>query len=254
MYIYQCVFTDINPTPSTSLIPNERKFVKMNFGHVYIFGAVTGNSSNEKTLDLVKIYGNFEKKTFAQSSLYCCLRYNYGAKKLIRRVTPLVKRRFQSAADMWSYYLACPNTNNLNELNMTLFGYKDVVAGHSIESQTMPPLMPDDNIAIDTKTLSEVAVTVDSYSCEEKDVTYVKPFQPLKTPGKIAIGTKTAFGSINPEQIIEWMETYKYIGVDKIVSYYMKILNADALKVLKYYESTGYLDLTFYEPAAEGKY
>ena len=85
-------------------------------------------------------------------------------------------------------------------------------------------------------------------------MTCVKPFQTLKTPGQIAIGTKTAFGSINSEQIIEWMETYKYIGVDKVVSYYMKILNADALKVLKYYESTGYLDLTFYEPAAEGKY
>ena len=85
-------------------------------------------------------------------------------------------------------------------------------------------------------------------------MSYVKPFHPLITPGKIAIGTKTAFGSINPEQIIEWMETYRYIGVDKVVSYYVKILNADALKVLKYYESTGFLDLTFYEPAAEGKY
>ena len=91
-------------------------------------------------------------------------------------------------------------------------------------------------------------------SCEETDVTYVKPFHPLITPGKIAIGTKTAFGSINPEQIIEWMETYRYIGVDKVVSYYVKILNADALKVLKYYESIGFLDLIFYEPAAEGKY
>ena len=252
--IIHFTFTDINPIPTTALITNERKFVKMKFGHFYIFGAATGNSSNEKTFDLVKIYGNFERKSFAKSPFYCCFKYNNGAKKLIKRVTPLVNRKFQSAADMWSYYLACPNTNNLSELNRTLFGDKAVAGGHNNGSQTTPPLKSNDNNTIDTHTLVEVAVTADNFSCEEKDVSYVKPFHPLITPGKIAIGTKTAFGSINPEQIIEWMETYRYIGVDKVVSYYVKILNADALKVLKYYESTGFLDLTFYEPAAEGKY
>ena len=97
------------------------------------------------------------------------------------------------------------------------------------------------------------AVTVANYTCSESHVSYVGPFFPLKEPNKIALGTKTAYANIDAEMIIEWMETYKYLGVDKVLTYYMESINSDAFDVLQYYASTGILDLFYYEPANEGK-
>ena len=213
------------------LLPNislngtvERKFTKMKFGHLFVFGAVTGNHSKAQTINIVKIYGSLEKKTFGKSPLYCCFKFDNS----VKRVTPIVKRLFQVPAGMWSFYLACPILIDSDEASATM-------------SST------------ENKVPTNVAVTVDDYGCDEDDVTYVQPYRPWKMPGKIAIGSKTSFGTIDPELIIEWMEAYKYIGVDKVVTYIVRTINADALNVLKYYESTGFLDLSFYDLAGEGK-
>ena len=69
---------------------------------------------------------------------------------------------------------------------------------------------------------------------------------------KLALGTQLAYGNISAEIIIEWMETYKYLGVNKVVTYYYKDLNENALKVLKYYHDSEFLDLYYFIPAAEG--
>ena len=45
------------------------------------------------------------------------------------------------------------------------------------------------------------------------------------------------------------METYRYLGVDKIVTYKHKGLNTATAKVLDHYASTGFLDLFLYEHA-----
>ena len=74
----------------------------------------------------------------------------------------------------------------------------------------------------------------------------------MKEPEKIVIGSKLAYGNISAELVIEWIEAMKYIGVDKIVTYYLKSLNTDALNVLRYYASEGFVDLFFHEPANEG--
>ena len=214
------------------LLPNislngtvERKFTKMKFGHLFIFGAVTGNHSKAQTINIVKIYGSLEKKTFGKSPLYCCFKFDTS----VKRVTPIVKRLFQVPAGMWSFYLACPILIDPDE-----------------SSATMPS-------STENKVPTNVAVTADNYGCEEDDVAYVQPYRPWKMPGKIAIGSKTSFGTLDPELIIEWMEAYKYIGVDKVVTYIVRTINADALNVLKYYESTGFLDLSFYDLAGEGQ-
>ena len=75
----------------------------------------------------------------------------------------------------------------------------------------------------------------------------------MKEPEKIVIGSKLAYGNISAELIIEWVEAMKYIGVDKIVTYYLRSLNTDALNVLRYYASEGVVELYFHEPANEGK-
>ena len=90
-------------------------------------------------------------------------------------------------------------------------------------------------------------------TCSENHVTFVQPYFPFKEPAKIVIGSKFAYGNVSAELIIEWIEAMKYIGVDKIVTYYLRTLNADALNVLQHYASEGIVDLYFHELANEGK-
>ena len=82
---------------------------------------------------------------------------------------------------------------------------------------------------------------------------YVPPHFPAHEPQKIVIGSKLAYGSIEAEQIIEWVEAMRYIGVNKIVTYFLSSLNTDAMNVLRHYASDGFVDLYFYDPANEGK-
>ena len=98
-----------------------------------------------------------------------------------------------------------------------------------------------------------LAVTING-TCSENHVTYVQPYFPVKEPEKIVICSKLTYGNVSAELMIEWIESMKYIGVDKIVAYYMRGLNRDALNVLYHYASDGILDLFFYEPANEGKH
>ena len=85
-------------------------------------------------------------------------------------------------------------------------------------------------------------------------MTYVPPYFPVKEPEKIVIGSKAAYGNISAEMIIEWVEAMRYIGEDKIVTYFLRSLNTDAVNVLFHYASEGVIDLYLYEPANEGSY
>ena len=196
-----------------------REFTRMKYGPMFIFGVAAGNTTEETSWDIFKIYGNYQRNVYHESNLTCCFKYTRGDSALYASSIPLKKRLFSVAASLWTYYLACPN---------------------ELRSEGLIPV--------------GAAVALGTNTCNETSVTYVEPYFPLKeATKKIAIGTKTAFANMSAELIIEWMEAYKYLGVDKVVTYYLKNLNKDALKVLEYYESTGIMDLFFYEPALEGK-
>ncbi len=48
----------------------------------------------------------------------------------------------------------------------------------------------------------------------------MKPYFALKQPeGHITITTKFAYGKVNPEQVVSYLETVKYFGVDKVITY-----------------------------------
>ena len=190
----------------------------MKFGPIFIFGVAAGNTSENDTWDILKVYGSLDSEAYGKPNLTCCFKFVNASDTLFRSVVPLVRRFFQVKAAMWSYYLACPNIKN--------------------SGMTIP---------------IGVAVKLSNITCSEDQVSYVRPYFPLKEPTKIAIGTKTAFANISAELIIEWMEAYKYLGVNKVVTYYMNNINSDALKVLQFYETTGILDLFYYEPANEGE-
>ena len=147
----------------------------MKFGPLYIFGVVGGSSTGEKIWDHFRVYGLLDRYEFGDADLSCCLMYKQNGTINITGVTPLVKRMFLISAEMWNFYVACPNTKSI-------FG-----------------IIPQG-----------VAVTAFRFSCSENHVTYVMPYYPAKKSNKMAIGTKTAFGDVNAEQIIEWMEAYRY--------------------------------------------
>ena len=204
---------------STETKTIHRQFVQMKYGSIYLFGVAAGNTSQNAIWDTVKIYGGLDKQRAGRVHFSCCLAYKDGNFLVYEQERPVRIRAFQVASPIWSIHLTCINLRHVN--------------------RTVPV---------------GAAITIKPYTCNDSDVTYVQPYFPLRQTGtKIAIGTKTAYGNVSAESIIEWMEAYKHLGVDKVVSYYISTINTDALKVLQYYASTGILDLFYYEPAASGR-
>lgn len=190
----------------------------MKYGPVYIFGAAAGNSSPYASWDLMKIYGGLDRGWYNKSKFRCCLAYKDDGKVNLVKVFPARARGFMVSSAIWSLHVTCFNVKH---------------------DEKMVPL--------------GAALTIDGYNCSRDHVRYVSPYFPQReTSEKVAIGTKTAYGNISAELIIEWMEAWRYIGVDKVIAFYIKSINEKALRVLQYYVSTGILDLYFYEPAASG--
>ena len=195
-------------------------YTKMNYGPVFILGAAAGNSSWQGDWDIVKIYGIVNMKDFRHVKFRCCLKYRSRSdKNATFKVDPMNVVKFWKTAILRAHHFTCPNIK-----------HKD---------GTLPV---------------GVGLTKDKLSCEDSNVNYIKPFTPLKEPDiTLAIGTKLAFGNISAEMIIEWMEMYKFLGVDKVVTYYVDEINKRALQVLRYYASTKFLDLYHHKAADSGK-
>ena len=67
----------------------------------------------------------------------------------------------------------------------------------------------------------------------------------------MAICTKIAYGYLNPEMVVEWMEYYKYMGVNHVVVFTFN-LAADALTVLKFYEKQDFVEVLPFDFPAKG--
>ena len=66
--------------------------------------------------------------------------------------------------------------------------------------------------------------------------------QMQKSRTTFALCNNDVYGIISAELIIEWIETYRYLGLDKVVTYVLKDLNVVAKKVLLYYCNIGFVD------------
>jgi hypothetical protein len=87
-----------------------------------------------------------------------------------------------------------------------------------------------------------VSVVLGSKKCPSDSKYYVKlNIGPTERNPKLAICTKLTYDDVDPIPIVEWFETQRILGVDKVVTYPYR-LSANALKVLQYYESVGFLD------------
>ena len=194
-----------------------RYFTQMKYGHAYIFGVAMANSSREANWDLIKLYASIDKHLL-RTSVSCCLKYLNRSQSEIYRQTPEIVRFSKTGSRLTAYHLTCLNVK--------------------------PGIIPNG-----------IGVTIDNNTCADTQVRYRKPFLPYQeSETKLAVCTKMCYGSRRAELIIEWMETYIYLGVDKVISYFLTDLNNDTKTVLEYYETTGILELYHFEPAASGKH
>ena len=191
-------------------------FTKMKYGPMYIFGVTIGNSTSSAHWDIIKIRASMGLIYAKERHFICCLKY--------------IDKR---------YYIRQPVTA-FNKRHK----HEPLSASHFTCKNPRPGVVPDG-----------VALSLNNQTCSDEHVTYRKPEAPQREPGvKLAICTKLAYGTRNAEMLIEFMEVYKYLGVDKFVTYFLEDLNKDARKVLEYYASTGILDLYYFQPAAEGNF
>ena len=190
----------------------------MKFGPYYVLGVAAGNSSNTTRWDILKLYASIHWNA-SRKGVSCCLKFNQPKKQNddYYRQLVLTETNPNAATEMTSFHYTCSNPR--------------------------PGIIPDG-----------VALTIDNYTCGEEHVVYRKPYLPLReTETTLALCSKMAYGNRSAEMILEWLETYKYLGVDKVVAYFLKDLNWDARKVLEYYASIGFVDLYLHTTAADGK-
>ena len=180
-----------------------------------------GNSSDNETWDVVKLYGMINMSEYEGAKLACCLLFETSElyKEDIVKEQPINIIKFRANAELRGHHVTCLNTRHT---------YGALPLG--------------------------AALILNKLKCKRSQVRFVRPYVPLReTDTKLAIGTKLAFGNISAELIIEWMEAYKFLGVDKVVTYYVDEINENALQVLRYYASTKILDLYHHVPAGSGK-
>ena len=192
----------------------------MKFGPAFVLSSAVINSSTWSPLDVIHVYASMYDAVLRYTNVSCCLKFKGKSTFDYFKVPVKVTKSPLKKQTISSYFYACPSTK--------------------------PGVIP-----------YGVGITVDALSCSEEDhVTYmyIQPMVPQKQLSGVtmALCNKVAYGSLRAELIIEWMETYRYLGVDKVVSYFLDELNDAAQKVLFYYSSIGFVDLFKVQFAMEG--
>ena len=191
----------------------------MNFGPIYILGAAGGNTSDDVGWDIFKVYASVDVKAIPALNISCCLMYRYGRKLRYFKVSSLNTKIHRANSRLRTIHITCRNVKYAKEI------------------------VPEG-----------IGLTTVNSTCSKTHVRYVEPFFPLQEHNsKLALCTQVAFGNLSAELITEWLETYKYLGVDKVITYYINNLNNKALNVLDYYSKSGVLDLYPYAAAASGR-
>jgi len=83
-------------------------------------------------------------------------------------------------------------------------------------------------------------------------VTVDFPKYSAQTKNQLAICSKIAYGNLNAQSLIEWLEVHTLLGADKILLFTYK-LNVNATKVLQYYARTGLVEFRPFDLPARGK-
>lgn len=103
------------------------------------------------------------------------------------------------------------------------------------------------NFPFTAEQLRSAHVTLTKTYCPENTSRYLKVHAPEVKPGGLAICGKLAYGHmLNTRKLVEWFETQRLLGVDKIQIFSYNI-SGISLKVFKHYEDLGLLNLLPYK-------
>ncbi|CAL1532593.1 unnamed protein product [Lymnaea stagnalis] len=91
-------------------------------------------------------------------------------------------------------------------------------------------------------------VTFVKSSCRDASNDIMRIEFPKAVAKSVGVCLKVTYGTLNPEKMVEWFEFTKLMGVTKVFTYYFDV-DPPAMKVLEYYNSTGFLDLLLIHPA-----
>lgn len=178
--------------------------VKQTFADdVFIFSAIVGNSSSTRAWDEIVVQV-WEHKRYDNMTFGCCIKYISGECVYVnasRKVEWANKRR--CTMPVKQYY--CPNPR---------FNYDDLPVAVSVSNGTARNRC---NCAMDVFVETEFAYA---------------------NGGSIAVCTKLVYGNIPADDVLTWLEMHYRLGASKVLIHTFD-LNADAVKVLQYYQSLG---------------
>jgi hypothetical protein len=88
-----------------------------------------------------------------------------------------------------------------------------------------------------------VAVEFAKKKCPTKNSDYIVPFIPKRQPKRhsFAICLKILYGNVDNKLLIDWIEFYREIKVDKVFTFVYNITE-DTKKIIQYYERLGFLE------------
>ncbi|KAK3588278.1 hypothetical protein CHS0354_030888 [Potamilus streckersoni] len=95
-----------------------------------------------------------------------------------------------------------------------------------------------------------MTLAVSGFACSSNITTYVKPLYPLRPHGNvtIAICTKQAYGNLDPNLVVEWLEYNINMGVDKVITFVdASNLIQNTSEILRYYQKIGFIEIIPYD-------
>ena len=105
---------------------------------------------------------------------------------------------------------------------------------------------------VETDLIKMVSVVTGNKTCHGDSSSYIKIEIGYKGHHTdLAVCTKLTYDSVNAASLVEWFEAQRLLGVDKVITYPLRLdANPNAKKVLKYYEAVGFLEVIngFYLP------
>ena len=173
--------------PENIIKTTDRKFVETENNTIFILGAVAKNSTPTKVWDKIAMYGQWKNfQDVKVENLRCCFRYKND-------------QAFESNISDY----------NIRNYERGMLRANFLVLWHITCDR--PSFFPDG-----------VSITR-SMSCNNTHVSYIEPYYATKKPdGYIVITTKLAYGIIDPEVVVSFLEAIKYVGVNKVVTYVYK--------------------------------
>ncbi|XP_052810275.1 uncharacterized protein LOC128238408 [Mya arenaria] len=183
-----------------------RTFMSLDSGYIHILSAVAQNSSANSFYDNIVLSGWQTPTDDFHSELKCCLFYANPLKAFVANLTQIRNSTNLRHSEIEAKQYVCPNVYS-------------------------------------NRNISPIAISLTTGErCPEDLTKYATVDFPHKAQnGSLGVCAKLVFGNISAGSLVEWFEYQRLMKVDKVIAYTYK-LNEEAMKVLKYYSSTGLVE------------